>query len=330
MSTESSPIKLTVTYRGAQHALSVLPDSTLAALQAQLEELTSVPPSLQKLLYKGKKTTSTGQDDTITLLDVGLKDGMKIQLLGATMKELSEMKASENAQRKREGILRERALKPRVKVRSTGPPPSQLYTNYRFHQLVPLPHLPDPSGALAVLTKLSEDPAIRHVMQMHKFSVGVLTELAPHEHPDLLGLNVNAGQSIKLRLRTNGYDGFRAYREVRRVLCHELTHNIWGDHDEKFKEFNSKLNREVAEFELAAANGTHRLYQGDVYEPSSDLEVEAEAQVHVLGGGDGGSYIGNQAESVEERRKRILSATTSRLRKLEELDDQCGTGRNVS
>lgn len=150
-----------------------------------------------------------------------------------------------DAQRKREKILRERTLKPQVKVsvilssiavlanisqvRSTGPP--QAYTNYRFHELVPLSHLPNPSGALALLTKLSEDPAIMRIMQKHQFSVGVLTEL-PHEHPQLFGLNVNAGQSIKLRLRTDRYDGFRTYREVRGVLCHELTHNVWDDHDE--------------------------------------------------------------------------------------------------
>ena len=68
-------------------------------------------------------------------------------------------------------------------------------------------------------------------MRKHQFAVGVLTELAPHEQPHLLGLNVNAGQAIKLRLRTDAYDGFRLYAEVRRVLCHELTHNVWGDHD---------------------------------------------------------------------------------------------------
>ena len=68
-------------------------------------------------------------------------------------------------------------------------------------------------------------------MQKHQFSVGTLTELAPHEDPTLLGLNVNAGQAIKLRLRTNDYEGFRTYKEVRRVLCHELAHNVWGDHD---------------------------------------------------------------------------------------------------
>lgn len=75
-----------------------------------------------------------------------------------------------------------------------------------------------------------------HVMHKHKFSVGLLTELAPHEHPHLLGLNTNAGQEIKLRIRTNDYDGFRPYRDVRRVLCHELVHNVWGDHDNNVRQ----------------------------------------------------------------------------------------------
>ena len=83
-----------------------------------------------------------------------------------------------------------------------------------------------------MLTKLANDDAILHVMNSHKFSVGLLTELAPHEHPGLLGLNVNGGQSIKLRIRTDKYDGFRSYKEIRKVLCHELAHNVWGDHDD--------------------------------------------------------------------------------------------------
>ena len=69
-------------------------------------------------------------------------------------------------------------------------------------------------------------------MRVHEFAVGLLTELAPHEHPNLLGLNQNAGQIINLRLRTDAYDGFRTYKDVRRVLCHELSHCIWIDHDD--------------------------------------------------------------------------------------------------
>lgn len=117
-------------------------------------------------------------------------------------------------------------------VRSTGASRS-VDINYRFHGVEPLQHLPNPPSAFEVLTRLADDPAIRYIMQQHKFSVGVLTELAPHEHPELLGLNVNFGQIIKLRIRTDAYDGFRPHKDIRRVLCHELTHNVWGDHDNK-------------------------------------------------------------------------------------------------
>lgn len=68
-------------------------------------------------------------------------------------------------------------------------------------------------------------------MSLHRFSIGLLTELAPHEYPNLLGLNENKGEVIKLRVRTDRYDGVRKYGDVRRVLCHELAHCVWGEHD---------------------------------------------------------------------------------------------------
>jgi hypothetical protein len=115
-------------------------------------------------------------------------------------------------------------------VRNTGP--TKLATKYKFHRIQSLQHLPSPQRALDLLDRLANDPAIQHIMQEHKFVVGTLTELAPHEHPNLLGLNKNAGEVILLRLRTDAYDGFRLYADIRRVLCHELTHNMWGDHDD--------------------------------------------------------------------------------------------------
>ncbi|KAI0339684.1 WLM-domain-containing protein [Trametopsis cervina] len=315
-------VDFTVSHRGQNYSLSLLPDATFDLLQAKLEELTSVPPVNQKLLYKGKKATVNGED---TIIHAGIKTGLKIQLLGPTAQEMGELRQVENDFQKRERILRERASKPQPKLRSTGSANASSL-NYRFHQIEPLPHLPNPASARTLLERLSNDPAIKHIMQTHQFSVGVLTELAPHEHPDLLGLNQNAGQAIKLRLRTNAYDGFRLYAEVRRVLCHELTHNVWGDHDNNFKELNSKLNREVAEFERAATGGAHRLdeYTSSAYEPSSELEAEARllASSHVLGGGS----TPLATDSREERRRRVLEATMNRLKKEEEeLEHSCGT-----
>lgn len=91
----------------------------------------------------------------------------------------------------------------------------------------------------------------------------------------------------------------------------------------QFKELNSRLNREVAEFERAQAAGMHYLSGGgDAYEPSSELEAEARA--YVLGGA-GGSRPALD-ESPEERRRRVLEATMGRLRREEEeLEKSCGT-----
>jgi hypothetical protein len=77
-----------------------------------LEELTGVPPPLQKLLYKGKKPL--GGDATIA--QAGIKDALKMQMLGSTPAEIGGLQAAENEQQRRNRIMRERALKPPVKV----------------------------------------------------------------------------------------------------------------------------------------------------------------------------------------------------------------------
>lgn len=112
----SSPISFTVTHRGTAHPLSVLPETTLAAFHTTLEELTGVPPALQKLLYKGKKNV----DDEATIGQAGIKNGLKVQMLGSTMQEISGFKKEENEQQRKNRILKERAMKAPTKV-STYP-----------------------------------------------------------------------------------------------------------------------------------------------------------------------------------------------------------------
>ncbi|KAI0036212.1 WLM domain-containing protein [Vararia minispora EC-137] len=306
----NEPWNLHISHRGQIYELLLPDDSSMRDLQQRLEELTGVAALNQKLLFKGRKATINAP----SLSAAGLKDGARITMLGATQEEVGGLWKEESEHKRRERIMQDRKTKGTVKVRSTG---SSAPSTYIFHHLEPLSHLPEPATALSMLRRLSSDPAIQHVMNVHRFSVGLLTELAPHEAPNLLGLNVNAGQAIKLRLRTDRYDGFRNYKEIRRVLCHELTHNIWSDHDDNFKELNSCLNREVLEFEL----NTHTLGGGGEYQPSSELE--AEASVYVLGG----STMAPPAnETVEERRRRMLDATMNRLRREEEeLELSCGT-----
>ena len=99
-------MKLTVAYRGEVHSIDIPSESTLAALHEQLEALTSVPPSLQKLLYKGKKPSIPPEETSLE--QAGLKDGMKIQLVGSKIDEIGGMQTAENEKRKKEEILARR------------------------------------------------------------------------------------------------------------------------------------------------------------------------------------------------------------------------------
>ncbi|PVG02081.1 WLM-domain-containing protein [Serendipita vermifera] len=314
----SLTIRLTVVHRSNSYNVTLEEGATVQSLQEQLAELTSVPPHLQKLLYKGKKNV----EPEAPIASAGITNGLKITLLGNPESTIGELLEAEKQQKRKEDILKARAAAPRAKVRSTGP--SKAYSNYRFHKIEPLQHLPEPGTAEALLKRLAQDPAIVHIMQEHKFSVGLLTELAPHEHPELLGLNKNAGEAILLRLRTDRYDGFRLYAEIRRVLCHELTHNVWGDHDDNFKKLNSRLNREVAEYERHMKDNTHTL-AGPAYMPTSaGAEMMAEATAHVLGGASAAGTSSNM--TAAERRAQILEATLKRLQAEEQqIEDMCGS-----
>ena len=107
--TSTGNISLHVSHKGTHYSLSLLPDSTLQALQIRLEELTSVPPPLQKLLYKGKKNLNQEEAKTATLESVGLKDGTKITMLGSTEGELGAMQKAIDEKRRKEGIIAKRA-----------------------------------------------------------------------------------------------------------------------------------------------------------------------------------------------------------------------------
>ena len=113
---ESDLISFTVAFRGVPHAISVPPDTTLAELHLLLGELTDVPPALQKLLYKNKKSLGSNDTEQVTIVQAGLKDGMKVQMLGSTSRELDGLRTVENEHTRVERILRERALKAPVKV----------------------------------------------------------------------------------------------------------------------------------------------------------------------------------------------------------------------
>lgn len=180
-------------------------------------------------------------------------------------------------------------------------------TPYTFHKLVPLPFLPNPEKSRDLLRQLRDDRGIRAIMKKYKWSVPILTELDPSSNTAsngaqtqrLLGLNRNQGQIIELRLRTDAYDGWLKFKDVRKVLCHELTHNVHGPHDDKFWKMFHVLEREVVDLDPFGKGGRKidniERYSGPGFAPGSEDEEEyfglGREDVYDEGGWIGSSHV---------------------------------------
>ena len=166
-------------------------------------------------------------------------------------------------------------------------------------------------------------------MGKHKFSVGVLTEMNPADHTThesrTLGLNRNRGEVIELRLRTDAYDGYRDYKVIRKTLCHELAHNVWGEHDRNFWDLTKQIEKEVDANDWRA--GGHSVGNEEFYNPNDDGFQNG----HVDGGGwSGGEFVLGSSSTAKaaglcapdaglSRREAMARAAEERMKKQSEV-----------
>jgi hypothetical protein len=85
-----------------------------------------------------------------------------------------------------------------------------------------------------------------------------------------MGLNRNKGQEILLRIRTDDLKGFRKMLSIRKVLFHELAHNVHSEHDGEFFQLMRQIERECNELDWTQGAGfanddTTELYSGGSY-----------------------------------------------------------------
>jgi len=109
---ETPQVHLTVVHRSQTYGLSLNQDATVHDLQERLNELTAIPPHLQKLLYKGKKNAKP----ETSLGNAGIVDGAKITLLGNPESAIGELLDAEKEQKRKEEILKARAAAAAPKV----------------------------------------------------------------------------------------------------------------------------------------------------------------------------------------------------------------------
>ena len=241
--------------------------------EEEAEMIIGMQPSDVKLIYKGKILS----DDSANLYNSLIGDPSQmtqnnikkktIRLMAMAMSK-QEVKRNDdafheakiNAPRIRDDltsngkaaiVARQRQGRKMLQQASKHDLSNRSHSNvrYGFNHIETLPMLPDQEKAKQILHSLSTDPGILACMTKHKWNVGCLSELYPEgkvgeSEVCVMGLNQNKGQKILLRLRTDDLKGFRKILSIRKVLFHELAHNIHSDHDNEFYKLMRQIESE--------------------------------------------------------------------------------------
>ncbi|QLG74172.1 hypothetical protein HG535_0G00560 [Zygotorulaspora mrakii] len=115
--------------------------------------------------------------------------------------------------------------------------------NPHVKELAVLQRLPNKGDALEILGDIAH--RVSYLMKEHQFKVNSLVEFYPKDKR-LLGMNVNRGMKIMLRLR-NPHDEYQFLprESIIGTMLHELTHNLFGPHDNKFyKKLDDLIGRQ--------------------------------------------------------------------------------------
>ncbi|GLC40533.1 hypothetical protein PLESTM_001084800 [Pleodorina starrii] len=269
-----------LTWRG-QPATVLLPvaDPTLYELGQRIEEQLGASFETLKLLVPGRKGhIAPARQRQQHSSEAGLRNGCKALLLASKAEDVTQVRTARDLPGMRgfEDELRLAARRRRT-ARLDPQAPRAEYT-FGAYEAWQRPGLhPPPGEALKLLYRLASDPGILGVMAAHRYRVGLLSEMPPEGKVGVspvcvLGVNINAGQEISLRLRTDDLKGFRKYERIRETLIHELAHMEYGDHDNDFKLLNSQLARECAAINARYVGG-HTL----LAEEGSRLVAKAKA-----------------------------------------------------
>jgi len=321
---EEPSINITITHHGTPHTFAFTPSSTIIDLSSTVHNNLSIPPENQKFMITPK--LGILKSPFSPSLHLTTLQSKKILLLAPTPAELSSLQTASSSR----STPRPSALKPAAASRTRDWRKTQDEATYTFHTILPLAYLPQPERSRRFLERLRDDAGIKASMRKHKFSVGVLTEMNPADHTThesrTLGLNRNRGEVIELRLRTDAYDGYRDYKVIRNTLCHELAHNVFGEHDKHFWALTRDVEKEVAANDWRS--GGHALTNQEFYNPDDHGADEEHMDGGGWTGGESvlGGVVGGAPVHGSSRREAMAKAAEERVRKQREVGEGGGGG----
>ncbi|EPX70841.1 ubiquitin/metalloprotease fusion protein [Schizosaccharomyces octosporus yFS286] len=262
-------MELRFTYAGNVISIYFHEEETVRSAKEKLGQEIGFSADQIKLLYKGSLSNESKLQDVV-------KDKAKVMtIVNKNANVVDETMSQLNSPRK--NAASSYALKPK-KPRST-PKEASSYTFNRFEVL----NYPFKERALQYLERLRDDAGIQRIMNTHRWTVPLLSEMDPAEHTQhdskTLGLNHNHGAHIELRLRTDRYDGFRDYKTVKSTLIHELSHNVHGEHDASFWELFRQLTKEAEAADLLSKPGSYVSEQA-TYVPQNNETTDEDQRDH--------------------------------------------------
>ncbi|KAA8913052.1 hypothetical protein TRICI_003300 [Trichomonascus ciferrii] len=149
---------------------------------------------------------------------------------------------------------------PKTKSKTTDSVP--YHGNDRIKQVTQLKRRERSEEALSILSKLAS--LVKPIMNNHGFRVGTLCEFFPKD-ARLLGLNVNHGMKICIRLRpASDEKSFLPMESIIGTMLHELTHNKYGPHNQTFYKFLDGLQNEFDKLLMSGYTGEGFYSKGHV------------------------------------------------------------------
>ena len=225
-------------------------DTTIDELQERVEFVTGCINV--KLIMKGKFLNSN-LTQALGTIPGGIM--AKISAIGSKQSEIDSSQQSDRIARR---IINDLNGPPQYsQERKENSRVMEKQSPYSFGGIQTLPGLKDEYIARNILEELSRDVGVLAVMEKHRYKVGALCELYPEGYVGvsdvcILGLNEGNGIRILLRLRTDDLKGFRKILSIRKVLFHELAHNVHSEHDSNFYKLMRQIEREVVELDWRA------------------------------------------------------------------------------
>ena len=195
--------------------------------------------------------------------------------------------------------------------------------------------MPDEAYALTTLRKIAS--CVKPIMRKRGWKVGTLSEFYP-DQSNLLGLNVNHGQQIMVRLRyANNKRSFMPFEDVLDTMLHELCHIEIGPHNSSFHKLWDTLRDEWYALQIKGYTGEGFLGNGRMLGgrqiPNEELRRRARAAAQQrererLTKGPrqaSGRRLGGVTPKPRDPRDAVAEAT---IRRTKDLNSQegCGTG----